>query len=66
MNYELFFQHYIAPHPHTVAGSLTILAARRWSDWKKKKYIYIYILLISRVLFGCVEMSFVGLIFNNN
>ena len=64
MNYELFFQHYIASHPHTVAGSLTILAARRWSDWKK--YIYIYFVLISRVLFGCVEMSFVVLIFNNN
>ena len=44
MNYELFSQHYIAPHPHTVAASLTILAARRLSDWKKKIiYIYIYI-----------------------
>ena len=42
MNYELFFQHYIASHPHTVAGSLTILAARRWSDWKKYIYIYIF------------------------
>ena len=41
MNYELFFQHYIAPHPHTVAGSQTILAARRWSDWKIFLYIYI-------------------------